>query len=101
MHTETSLQLDDSVIVKGRSILRAINNSLRQRILFLIHQKGRMIVTDVYKTLGIEQSVASMHLAILRRANIVNTEREGQMIYYSVNYKRIKDIQNFTEKILK
>jgi DNA-binding transcriptional ArsR family regulator len=100
MQTETTLQLDDVILRQGKSVLRAINHSLRQEMLALIHKNGRMIVTDLYQSLKIEQSVASQHLAILRRANIVNTERAGKKIFYSVNYQRVKDIHVISEKLI-
>jgi ArsR family transcriptional regulator, virulence genes transcriptional regulator len=99
MQTEATLQLNDVVLRQGKSVLRAIDHSLRQEMLALIHKNERMIVTDLYESLKIEQSVASQHLAILRKANIVNTERAGKKIFYSVNYQRIKEIHVFSEKI--
>jgi DNA-binding transcriptional ArsR family regulator len=45
-----------------------------------------MTVSGIYKTLRIEQTVASQHLATLRQAGVVNTKREGKWIYYSINY---------------
>jgi len=53
--------------------------------------KKKMIVTAIYGGLGIEQSVASQHLAILRRAQILKTEREGKFIHYKINYNRLRE----------
>lgn len=65
--------------------LRAVNHRLRQEIIELLQDRDQTTVTDIYVKLRIEQSVASQHLAILRRAEIVNTTREGKYIYYSLN----------------
>ncbi|HMW27776.1 MAG TPA: ArsR family transcriptional regulator, partial [Ferruginibacter sp.] len=48
----------------------------------------------------LEQSVASQHLAILRKAGIVSTEREGKFIYYMVNYKRLDEISLFVKNLV-
>jgi DNA-binding transcriptional ArsR family regulator len=48
----------------------------------------------------LEQSVASQHLAILRRAGIVITQREGKFIYYAVNHKRLLEINKFAEELI-
>ena len=48
----------------------------------------------------LEQSVASQHLAILRRAGIVSTQRDGKFIYYTVNYKRIDEITSLVEDLV-
>jgi DNA-binding transcriptional ArsR family regulator len=50
--------------------------------------------------LRLEQSVASQHLAILRRAGVVTTTREGKFIYYSVNHKRLAEIYSYVEQLL-
>jgi DNA-binding transcriptional ArsR family regulator len=44
--------------------------------------------------------VASQHLAILRRAGIVVTQREGKFIYYAVNHKRLLEINKFVEELI-
>jgi DNA-binding transcriptional ArsR family regulator len=85
---------------KSAQMVRAINHKLRQRILFLIDENKRMTVSTIYAKLGIEQSVASQHLSILRNAGFVHTEREGKFIFYSVNYPRIKQINQCTDAIL-
>lgn len=77
---------------KAALILRALNHKLRYQILKLLDDQKRMPVTEIYVKLRIEQSVASQHLAILRRAGIVITERTGKFIFYSPNYARIEEI---------
>jgi DNA-binding transcriptional ArsR family regulator len=96
---QTELQIDTELLKKSRRVLRAINHPLRQQIIQLIHASERMIVTEIYYKLKLEQSVASQHLAILRRENIVIAKREGKFIYYSVNYQRIKEIEENSRKI--
>ena len=81
-------------------MVRGINHTLRQRMLFLIHENKRMTVSAIYGKLGIKQSVTSQHLSILRNAGFVLTEREGKFIFYSVNYPRIKQINQSAEAIL-
>ena len=49
--------------------------------------------------LRLEQSVASQHLAILRRAGVVVTERQGKFIYYTVDKERINHISRLVEEL--
>jgi len=42
-------------------------------------------VNVLAKTLGITQSAVSQHLRILKGANLVNDDRHGYWIYYSLN----------------
>jgi len=58
-----------------------------------------MTVTDIYIKLRLEQSVASQHLAILRRAGVVITERQGKFIYYSLNNERLEQISKLVEDL--
>ena len=85
---------------KAAMILRALNHKLRQQIVKLIDEHKKVTVTEIYVKLRLEQSVASQHLAILRRASIVTTIREGQFIYYAVDYTRLEQINKFVEQLV-
>lgn len=73
-------------------VLRAINHELRRNIISLLEEEERMTVTQMYIKLRIEQSVASQHLAILRKAGIAQPFREGKFIYYSLDKERLAQI---------
>lgn len=96
----TPITLDYHAVKKSVLILRALNHKLRQQILQLINENGQLTVTEIYVKLRLEQSVASQHLAILRRSNIVKTTREGKFIWYTVNHDRLNDIDQFIKNLL-
>jgi DNA-binding transcriptional ArsR family regulator len=96
----SSLKVDLLNVKKASLILRAINHKLRQQILKLIDEQGKITVTEIYVKLRLEQSVASQHLAILRKAGFVKTDRDGKFIYYTVNAARLEDLNKFTESLL-
>ncbi len=96
----TDLKVDLLNVKKAALILRAVNHKLRQQILKQIDDQGKITVTELYVKLRLEQSVASQHLAILRKAGFVRTDREGKFIYYSVNAERIKELNRFVEELL-
>ena len=85
---------------KSAIILRALNHQLRQQIFKLLEEKEKLTVTDIYKHLKLEQSVASQHLAILRRAGIVRTERDGKFVFYILNHKRIDQIDRSIKELM-
>lgn len=87
-------------IKKAALVLRAINHKLRQQILKQIDEHGKLTVTELYVKLRLEQSVASQHLAILRKAGFVKTERNGKFIYYSVNTNRLKEVNSLANNLL-
>jgi DNA-binding transcriptional ArsR family regulator len=82
-------------------LYRAINHKLRRRMIELVHANKRVTVTEIHKKLRLNQSKVSQHLAILRTANILISEREGKFIFYSVNYNRIKSLHHQSEALLK
>ena len=94
------LEIEENVLKRAAMIFRAVNHPLRMNMIHLIHEAGSIIVTDIYKKLAVEQSVASQHLAILRRAGFLLTERRGKYIYYSVNYIRLEEVQRVAGKIV-
>lgn len=96
----SSFKVDLLNVKKAALVLRAVNHKLRQQILKLIDEHGRMTVTDLYIKLRLEQSVASQHLAILRKAGFVKTSRDGKFIYYSVNTSRMEELNKFVDELL-
>jgi DNA-binding transcriptional ArsR family regulator len=96
----TSLKIDLLNVKKASLVLRAINHKLRQQILKLIDEQGKITVTEIYVKLRLEQSVASQHLAILRKAGFVKTDRDGKYIYYSVNTQRVEEVNQFVNELL-
>jgi DNA-binding transcriptional ArsR family regulator len=98
---DAELKIDVLQLKKAALILRAVNHKLRQQILKLINQNGKMTVTEIYVKLRLEQSVASQHLAILRKAGYVTTVRDGKFIFYSVSQERLTEVHNFVYDLLK
>lgn len=100
METMAELEINILEIRKAALIYRAINHKLRQEMLRLIHKSGRITVTELYRKMNLEQSVASQHLAILRTAGFVSTERDRRFIFYTVNYKALKFVEEQSRKLL-
>lgn len=96
---QQEILLDYTELRKAVLVLRAVNHKLRQRMLDLLEENQRMTVTDIYVKLRLEQSVASQHLAILRKSGVVQTEREGKFIFYSLNKNRLTQISDLVEDL--
>ena len=97
---DTDVELDYAELRKAVLVLRAVNHKLRQRIIDLLDENEKMTVTDIYIKLRLEQSVASQHLAILRRAGVVVTDRDGKFINYSLNRNRLSQISKLVEDLV-
>ena len=87
-------------IKKAAMVLRSLNHMLRQQVIKTIDDNKRITVTELYINLRLEQSVASQHLAILRKAGIVSTERGGKFIFYTINSSRIEGINEFVKNLV-
>ena len=77
-------QLDNST-----DILRAPAHPLRIKILSFIDQNDEINVNKIYNTLDLEQSITSQHLSVLRNADLVQTNRDGKFVQYSIDYQKI------------
>ncbi|MCW5922707.1 MAG: helix-turn-helix transcriptional regulator [Saprospiraceae bacterium] len=95
----SNIPLDYMELRKAALVLRAVNHKLRQRIIDLLEENKTLTVTDIYVKLRLEQSVASQHLAILRRAGVVRTDRQGKFIFYSLDKERLSQISSLVEEL--
>jgi DNA-binding transcriptional ArsR family regulator len=95
------LQIEFFNLKKASLIFRAVNNKVRLQILQHLHENSKMTVTALYIKLRLDQSATSQHLAILRKAGFVTTERDGKCIYYSINYQRLEELNQCALQLLK
>ena len=96
----STIKIDYYSVKKAALILRALNHKLRQQLLKLIEEEKKITVTEIYVRLRLEQSVASQHLAILRKAGVVSTQRDGKFIFYIINHKRIDEVSDFVNELV-
>lgn len=87
-----SVYIDEDKLEHAAEVMRALTHDLRLQILSFIDKNKNINVNKIYNTLGLEQSITSQHLRILRLANIVTHERQGKQIFYSINYDYINSI---------
>ncbi len=84
---------EDHLEIAG-SLIKALAHPLRLQILHYIDQNPSTNVNGIYNSLGLEQSITSQHLRVLRVAELVNSSRSGKEILYSVNHPRVKTIKD-------
>ncbi len=69
-------------------VCKAISDPKRLLIISVLRD-GELSVGEIAETLGVSQSNASQHLAVLRERGIVSTRRDGTSIYYSLRSQKI------------
>ncbi|MCD6362877.1 MAG: helix-turn-helix transcriptional regulator [Synergistetes bacterium] len=67
------------------SILKAISDKKRLKILLCLKKQGEECVCRIAESLGESQPNVSKHLFILRSAGLVKSRREGTMVFYSLS----------------
>ncbi|MBX2902689.1 MAG: helix-turn-helix transcriptional regulator [Chitinophagales bacterium] len=95
------IKLSYDILRKAVLTLRAVNHKLRKDILELIEKSEKITVTEIYVKLRLEQSVTSQHLAILRKANVVETERDGKFVYYKINKAKVSELAALAAELAK
>lgn len=80
--------------------LRAIDHEIRQKIIKVLQKEESLTVTEIFVSLRIEQSVASQHLAIMRKAGVVFSERHGKFIHYSLNEEKLSEIARLVDNLM-
>jgi DNA-binding transcriptional ArsR family regulator len=75
----------------NQNICQAVGDPKRMQIAYILHQKPQH-VTAIAKALNLPQPTVSRHLAFLKQRSLVETQREGTSVIYSLSNKRLIDI---------
>ena len=74
---------------KLERILFALSDPTRSSVMIMLHNKPKY-VSEIIKKLKIEPTLLSHHLAVLRDAGLVKSERDGKKVVYT----KVKDFMN-------
>jgi DNA-binding transcriptional ArsR family regulator len=99
LHANNKSKIDNNTLKKAVMTLRAINHPLRKQIMTMLEETPKLTVTEIFIKLRLEQSVASQHLAILRRVGVVETTRQGKFIHYSLDKNRLEQIARLVDEL--
>lgn len=88
-----SFKSSDDNRSRATTILKAMSNSQRLKILNHLMDGEERTVKELEQFVrSLSQSSLSQHLGRLRRAKIVKTRRDSQMVYYSIHDDTVRDI---------
>ena len=71
--------------------LQALADPTRREILNLLKQ-SRMSAGEISNHFSISGAAVSRHLSVLKEADLIRDEREGQYIYYELNATVLEEI---------
>jgi ArsR family transcriptional regulator len=83
-------------------LLKALADPTRLKIVEMLGTHGHVLcVNALASKLGVTQSAVSQHLRVLRQAELVESERRGYFVHYSLDSKRIDELKKMLDVILK
>ena len=65
-------------------VFKALNDATSREILEMLH-KNDLTAGEIANKFNISFPSISHHLDLLKQAQLVNTKKEGQYVYYSLN----------------
>jgi ArsR family transcriptional regulator len=75
-------------------LFKALNDSTRREILQLLKNKN-MSAGEIADAFNISKPSISHHLDLLKQADLVSIEKQGQFIIYSINTTILDDVLTF------
>jgi DNA-binding transcriptional ArsR family regulator len=73
------------------AIFKALNDLTRREILELLKEKD-LTAGDIAASFDISKPSISHHLDILKRADLIASEKKGQYVIYSINTTIMEDV---------
>jgi DNA-binding transcriptional ArsR family regulator len=87
---KTTLDIDKLELAASK--LRAIAHPMRIAIIDLLTASPKLTVTQIYTRLNLEQATASHHLNILKNKGLLESKRDGKMIYYALKQTHLSEV---------
>lgn len=72
-------------------VFKALSDKTRRKILELLKEEDKT-AGEIAEYFNITKASISHHLSILKQANLISDEREGQFIYYSLNTSIFEEV---------
>lgn len=80
-------------------LFKALNDPTRRQILDLLKSRD-MSAGEIAEYFNISKPSISHHLDILKQAGLVETERNGQFIYYTLNTTALEEATQWLFNLL-
>ena len=75
-------------------IFKALNDETRRQIIELL-KEGDMNAGEIADKFNISKPSISHHLDLLKRADLITSEKKGQFVEYSLNTTILEDLLNW------
>ncbi len=75
-------------------LFKALNDDTRRQILEFLKEKD-MTAGEIAEKFNISKPSISHHLDILKRADLVTSEKKGQFVEYAINTTILEDVMKW------
>lgn len=76
------------------TVFKALNDKTRREILELLKEKD-LNAGEIAENFNISKPSISHHLDLLKRANLITSEKKGQFVNYSLNTTILEDLMTW------
>jgi DNA-binding transcriptional ArsR family regulator len=90
--------LREELVELTGSMCRALNDPKRLLILYVLGDR-ELSVGELCEVLEVSQSNVSQHLAVLRERGLVNADRQGSNVYYSLRHPEVLEAVNILRQV--
>ena len=82
-------------------VLKALAHPTRLKLVDELADQDEVCVCDLTEVVGSDMSTVSRHLAQLKNAGIVESEKHGQMVFYHLRVKCLTSLFDCIESVVK
>jgi DNA-binding transcriptional ArsR family regulator len=83
------------------NLFKALAHPARIRTLEILSASSHPTpVSEILADTGIEPTLLSQHLAVLKRHNVVSSKREGNAVYYELAHPKISELLTIARSFL-
>lgn len=75
-------------------LFKALNDPIRRQILEILKERN-MTAGDISDRFEVGKPTISHHLDLLRQANLVTSEKDGQFVIYAINTTVLDEIMKW------
>lgn len=86
-HIQTLLKELDTKTLSA--FFKLMSEEIRFQLVFILVHEKRLCVSDLAELLNASISTTSHHLQILKKNNLVQSERDGKQIFYYIDNPKI------------
>jgi ArsR family transcriptional regulator len=76
-------------------VFKALGDPTRLKIISLMTSSKNLCVNVIAERIGMSQPAISQHLKILKNAGILDAQKIGSHVHYSINKQKVKEYKNY------